>query len=150
MQDPVLSVHAECRDNAQCIFENESMLVELTIKNVSTKPIGVPVEFLGQKGPHCVLIDTETREEFQLNPPPPPDLSLKKKLTQIPPGGSIRIEQLVPSGAIKEFRERMVDLTAKFVIIVPVKVEGMESPVRQIASTTLRILGRDTAERNDK
>jgi len=44
----------------------------------------------------------------------------------------------------------MVDLTAKFVIIVPVKVEGMESPVRQIASTTLRILGRDTAERNDK
>lgn len=150
MHDPILSVHAECRENVRCIFENQSMLVELNIKNISTEPVGVPVEFLNQKGAHCILIDTETGGEFQLSPPPPPDLSLKNRFTQVAPGESIRIEQLVPSGAIKEFRERMIDLTAKFVIIVPVKLERSEAPVPQTAATTLRILGRDKAELGDK
>jgi len=131
MQDPVLSVHAECTENAQCIFENQSMPVALTIKNVSGKTIGVPVEFLNQKGPHCILIDTATREEFETNPPPPPDLSLKNKFTQVPAGGTIKIQQLVSRGAINSFRERMVDLTAKFIIIVPVKLDGEEAPTSQ-------------------
>ena len=126
------------------------MLFDLTIKNVSSKAVGVPIEFLNQKGPHCVLVDTATQEEFQTPPPPPPDLSLKNKFTQIPAGGTIKIEQLVSSGAITAFREHMVDLTAKFVIIVPVKLEGAAAPIRQNTSTSVRIRGRDKSERDNK
>lgn len=150
MQNSVLSVHAECRDNTQCIFENQSMPVDLTIKNVSGKTIGVPVEFLKQKGPHCILIDIATREEFETSPPPPPDLSLKNKFTQIPPGGAVKIQQLVSRGAISAFRERMVDLTAKFIIIVPVKLNDEEAPISQNVSTSIRIRGRDKAELDNK
>lgn len=150
MQDSVLSVHAECKDNAQCIFANQSMLIDLTITNVSKNPVGVPIEFLDQKGPHCVLIDNETREEFQTNPPPPPDLSLKNKFTEIPAGGSIKIEQLVSRGAISAFRERMIDLTARFFIVVPVKLIDKEAPINQNVSTSIRIRGRDKAELDKK
>ena len=44
----------------------------------------------------------------------------------------------------------MIDLTAKFAIRIPVKLEGIEFPVRQSAYTSLRIIGRDTAELDDK
>ncbi|SDD67725.1 hypothetical protein SAMN05428966_105145 [Massilia sp. PDC64] len=150
MEISALSVHAECKDNTQCIFENQSMPVKLTIKNISTRPIGVPVEFLNQKGPHCVLIDTETKEELQVSPPPPPDLSLKNKFTEVAPGDSITIEHLVSRSAIIAFRERMIDLTAKFVIIMPVKFDQTEAPLRQIVSTTLRIRGRDKVDLDNK
>jgi hypothetical protein len=32
----------------------------------------------------------------------------------------------------------------------PIKLKGIELPVRQTATTSLRILGRDTAELDDK
>jgi hypothetical protein len=68
----VLSLTATCRDSAECIFDNVTMFIDLTLTNTSSTPIGVPVEFLNQVGPHCVLIDNETRETLPLRTPPPP------------------------------------------------------------------------------
>lgn len=44
----------------------------------------------------------------------------------------------------------MIDLTAEFAIHIPVKLEGIKLPVRQTARTSLRIIGRDRAELDDK
>jgi hypothetical protein len=146
----VLSVKAECIDNAHCIFANYPVFIQLTITNVSTQPIGVPVKFLDKKGPHCVLIDSETREQFSLSAPPPADLSLKNKFTLIPPGASIKIKEMVPRPLISAFREDLVDVVTKCTVIVDVKLEGTEGPVRQSATTTIRILGVDKFELDNK
>jgi hypothetical protein len=58
-------------------------------------------------------------------------------------------EHLSPS-AITSLREWMIDITARYTIHIPVKLEGIEVPVRQTASTSLRIIGRDRAELDDK
>jgi len=60
----VLSVTAKCRDNERRIFDNVHMAIDLTLTNNSGAPIGVPLEFLQQVGPCCVLIDNETQEEL--------------------------------------------------------------------------------------
>lgn len=44
----------------------------------------------------------------------------------------------------------MIDLSAKYTINIPVKLEGAKVPVRQTTSTSLRIIGRDRAELDDK
>jgi hypothetical protein len=136
----VISVTAQCSDNKACIFDNVGMSIDLTLTNNSPDPIGVPVEFLNQVGPHCVLIDNETRETLPLGAPPPADLSLRDKFTPIPPGGSIRMGEYIPASAIKALRDGMTDLTATFAIHIPVKLKGIEHPVRQSARTSLRIL----------
>ncbi len=145
MQTPILTVTATCKDNRECIFDNVGIFVDLTLTNSSDDVIGVPVEFLDQLGPFCVLIDNETHDDFPITPGLP-DRSLMDKFTPIPPGGSIKIEQLLPAGAIKWFREHMIDLTARFKINIPVKMNGAVPAAPQTAVTTLRIVGRDKAE----
>jgi hypothetical protein len=115
----VLSVTATCRDNKACIFDNVGIFVDLTLTNTSSDAIGVPLEFLDQIGPRCVLIDNETGEKLPLAAPPPADLSLRNKFTPIPPGGSIRLDGFIPGSMIKGLREWMIDLTATCAIHVP-------------------------------
>jgi hypothetical protein len=146
----VLSVTAKCRDNQGCIFDNVGIVIDLTLTNNSSAPVGVPLEFLEQVGPRCVLIDNETREIFPLGAPPPADLSLRNKFTSVAPGESIRMHEFVPASALRGLREWMIDLTATFAIHIPVKLEGIALPVRQSASTSLQIIGRDRAKLDDK
>lgn len=146
----VLSMTAACRDNAACIFDDVGIFIDLTLTNNSSDAIGVPLEFLQQIGPRCVLIDNDTGEKLPLAAPPPADLSLRNKFTPIPPGGSIGLDEFIPASMIKGLREWMIDLTATCAIHVPIKSKGIELPVRQTATTSLRILGRDAAERDDK
>ena len=146
----VLSVTAICRDNEKCIFDNARVDIDLTLTNNSSAPIGVPLEFLQQTGPRCALIDNETQEILPLCAFPPADLSLRNKFTSLAPGESIRMEEHLSPSAIRGLREWMIDLTARYTIHIPVKFEGIELPVRQSASTSLRIIGRDRAELDDK
>jgi hypothetical protein len=146
----VLSVTAKCRDNERCIFDNVGMAIDLTLTNNSNSPIGVPLEFLQQVGPRCALIDNETQETLPLCAFPPADLSLRDKFTSVAPGESIRMDEYLSASAIRGLRERMIDLTAEFAIHIPVKLEGIKLPVRQTARTSLRIIGRDRAELDDK
>lgn len=145
MQTPILTVTAKCRDSNECIFDNVGIFVDLTLTNSSNDVIGVPLEFLDKLGPFCVLIDNETHEEFPITPGVP-DRSLMDKFTPVPPGATIKVEQLISAGAIKWFREHMVDLTARFRITLPVKLKDVTEAKPQSAVTTLRVLGRDKAE----
>jgi hypothetical protein len=146
----VLSLTAKCRDNERCIFDNVHMAIDLTLTNNSGAPIGMPLKFLQQVGPRCALIDNETQEELPLCAFPPADLSLRDKFTSVAPGESIKMYEYLSPSAIMSLREWMIDLTAKYTINIPVKLEGIKVPVRQTASTSLRILGRDRAELDDK
>jgi hypothetical protein len=58
-------------------------------------------------------------------------------------------DRLSPS-AIRGLREWMLDLTTRYTIHVPVKFDGIKLPVRESASTSFRIIGRDRAELDDK
>jgi hypothetical protein len=96
------------------------------------------------------LIDNETQEILPLCAFPPADLSLRNKFTSLAPGESIRMEEHLSPWAIRGLRDWMIDLTARCTIRIPVKFEGIEFPVRQSASTSLRIIGRDRAKLDDK
>lgn len=146
----VFSLTAKCRDSEACIFDGAGMVIDLTLTNNSDAPIGVPLEFLDRVGPRCILIDNETREELPLCAFPPPDLSLRNKFSSIAPGESIKLDQYIGASALRGLREWMIDLTARFAIHIPVKLEGIKHPVRQSAYTSLRIIGRDRAELDDK
>jgi hypothetical protein len=146
----MLSLTAKCRDNERCIFDNVHMAIDLTLTNNSGVPIGVPLEVLQRVGPRCMLIDNETQEELPLCASPPADLSLRNKFTSVAPGESIKMDEYLSPSTIRSLREWMIDLTAKYTINIPVKLEGIKEPVRQTASTSLRIIGRDRAEHDDK
>ena len=148
--DRMISMTAESQHNRACIFDGASMFVDLTLTNNSNETIGVPLRFLDQVGAHPVLIDNETEEKLESGAPPPADLSLRDQYTPIPPGGTFKVKASVSPSQTRYFREWMIDVTAKFTVHIPVKVPGVEKPVRQSASTSLRIIGRDKAELDDK
>lgn len=146
----VLSATATCRDNEKCIFDHARMDVNLTLTNNSSAPVGVPLEFLQQTGARCALVDNETQKVIPLCAFPPADLSLRNKFTSVAPGESIRMEERLSPSAIRGLREWMLDLTTRYTTHVPVKFEVIKLPVRQSASTSFRIIGRDRAELDDK
>ncbi|WP_371766639.1 hypothetical protein [Massilia sp.] len=80
----------------------------------------------------------------------PAGLWLRNRFTFVAPGESIKMDEYRSSTAIRGLREWMIDLSAKYTINIPVKLEGAKVPVRQTTSTSLRIIGRDRAELDDK
>lgn len=142
VQDPVLSVSAECRENEKCVFEHSYIDVDIVLKNISDAEVGVPLEFLRQLGPYGVLIDNETKDEIPLHVGLP-DLSLMHIFTPIPPGATVKVTQFLSASTIAWARAAMVDLTARFTIHVPIKLKGHEDPIPFSGSASVCIIGRD-------
>lgn len=133
---------AECRENEKCIFEHSYINVDIVLKNISDAGVGVPLEFMRQQGPYGVLIDSETRDEVPLHVGLP-DLSLMHTFTPIRPGTTVKVTQFLSASTIAWSRATMVDLTARFTIRIPIKLNGRETPIPFSGSAFVRIIGKE-------
>ena len=145
-QNSPVQISALCRDNTQCIFDGDDIVVDITVANISDRPVGVPVEFIKKKGPVSVLQDQETGKEFMLRTGLPKS-ELMEQFTQIPAGGSFTTQKTITAHEISSLRGLNADFTAKFTIGASFKLNDRAKAVFLQVDTALHMIGKETAER---
>jgi len=138
MNNQPLLIKAQCRGNAQCLFEGKDIAVDIEITNNEKVEIGFPLEFARDKGPITRLIDTRTNADTYI-PTSPPDGDLREKFTMIKPGGSVTMEWSITAEELRHFGND-VDLSAEFTIIAEILVNGKKVEFR--GSDTRRIVSK--------
>ncbi len=147
MEKPVLSITLRCTDNAACIFTGADMPIEVLIKNEASQEIGVPVKFLQMRGPSVTLTDNPSQAKTILKTGMA-DHALKTVFTRLRPGESAVVTSIVKDRELRSFRADYVDLTAEVGISAQIQVAGAPETVQFRGSGQLKIIGKDTLERD--
>ena len=146
MNEKNLSVTIRCSDNPSCTFAGADMPIEISVKNTSSVAIGFPQEFLQKTGPAMTLIDTETGARQSLKTGLA-NHKLMKEFKQLAPGDSLTIKTIIKEREITSFRSQFVDLTAEIIVGARILIVDRQETVPFDSTETLRILGKDTLER---
>jgi hypothetical protein len=133
MSNEILTVQATCTGKDGCVFDEEPMDIDIAITNPQTYPVGFPLAYMQKTGPAIRLIDTRTKRSFYLGTNPP-DASLLKKVTEIPPGGTVTLKWVIGNDEIERFGNIDVDVSAEVILSTKVHVK----------SKVEDFLGRDT------
>ncbi|CDG83197.1 hypothetical protein [Janthinobacterium agaricidamnosum] len=136
---PPISIDLQCVHHTGCIYDGKDILVNILIKNDSTKSVGFPLEFLRKSGPIIKFIDTDTGKNTYgrrglANP------LLKTKFTQIPPGATISMETALHKEQLESFKIKKVDITAEVIIKTRLQIEGATELSEYQGSSTIRIV----------
>lgn len=96
-----------------------------------------------------MLTDAETGAKYNLRMRLA-DHELMTKFTEIPPGDAIKITTLIINLEITKFRKNFVDLTAEIGYMAGIKIPGKQDPVLFNKTEKIKIIGKDTLERERK
>jgi hypothetical protein len=143
------SITATCRDNPQCIFENEDIIVELSIRNDAPHEVRIPLEFIDQSGPYCALIDNETGKKITLRVGLPDHLKIEDYVI-IKTKETVKMVRRISVSNIRATRSEMVDLTAKLTIAGPIQLHPGAEQVRFRNDIDVRIIGKDKINRDGR
>ncbi len=148
MEQNIISITAQCVDNPTCVFKGSDMWIDVVVKNVGSEEIGFPAEYMQQRGPSMRLIDNVTQESQQLKVERP--RASKDKLVRLQPGQSFTINTVIKDREILRVRREFVDVTAELNVSAEIQVGSSDERVRTSDSQRIRIVGRDTLERDAK
>ncbi|MGK5005010.1 hypothetical protein [Janthinobacterium sp. LB2P70] len=155
MPNDVLSVSAHCLDNPACIFTGSDMRIEVVIKNTGSAAVGYPLDYIQQRGPNLRLIDNVS-EQSQILKTSLADHALKRAFTTIAPGQSVALQTIIKHTELLLFRKEFVDVTAEIGVSAGIRIGGGaasdigEETLPFKGGTSLKIIGRDTLEREAK
>lgn len=147
MEQPTFSIAIACTGNPSCIFTGGDMPLEITVKNSQTYTIGFPRRYIQARGPSMKLVDRETGAAKTLKTELA-DHALMKDYTMLQPGETLTLTTLIRGTEITSLRPKYVDLVAEFGITTNIKVPDSEEPVRARGAGQLKIIGKDTLERD--
>ncbi|MBW3511550.1 MULTISPECIES: hypothetical protein [Janthinobacterium] len=155
MPNDVLSVSAHCLDNPACIFTGSDMRIEVVIKNTGSAAVGYPLDYIQQRGPNLRLVDNVS-EQSQVLKTGLANHALKRAFTTIAPGQSIALQSIIKHTELLLFRKEFVDVTAEIGVSAGIRIGGGaasdagEETLPFKGGTSLKIIGRDTLEREAK
>lgn len=146
MPNDVLSISARCLDNPACIFTGSDMRVEVVIQNIGNGEVGYPLDYIQQRGPNLRLVDNVS-EQSQVLKTGLANHALKRAYTRIAPGQSIALQTIIKNTELLLFRKEFVDVTAEIGVSAAIQVAGSEEPLPFKGGASLKIIGKDTLER---
>lgn len=149
LEQPTFSISLACKDNPACIFTGLYMPIAITVKNTEPYPIGFPRSYLQSRGPTMTLTDRETGQQKILKLGMP-DRALLKDLTTLNPGETLSMSTVINEAELTAFRTEYIDLVAEIGFTAKIRVPDQEEPVQAKGSSTLRIIGKDTLERETR
>ena len=145
MSDQTLTVEVKCKNNPECLFDDDDIFIEIFVINRSGSDVGFPLEFAREKGPGVKLIDTETKKESLLSTHLA-DWDLKDEFVQIKPGDSVTIEWVVTEDELTQFGHKKVDLTIEVSLAEEIIVGGKKEKFKGTAQT--RVVSKDKQNTN--
>jgi hypothetical protein len=147
MEQSTFSITVACTGNPSCIFAGNDMPLEITVTNSQSYSIGFPRRYIQARGASMKLVDRETGAAKALKTELT-DHALKNDYTMLRPGETLTLTTLIGGTEITSLRPKYVDLVAEFGITADIKVPDSEEPVRARGAGQLKIIGRDTLERD--
>jgi hypothetical protein len=138
MNNQILSVKVNCRNNEQCFFEGKDIFLDIKIFNNENADVGFPLEFVKSKGPITRLIDNRTGADTFI-PTHPPDGDLLEKFTTIRPGESADMEWVITAEEVEQYGKD-VDVSIEITIMADILVKGKK--VNFKGSSTRRIVNK--------
>ncbi len=138
MNNQILSVKVNCRNNEQCFFEGKDIFLDIKIFNNEKVDVGFPLEFVKSKGPITRLTDNRTGADTFI-PTHPPDGDLMEKFTTIRPGESVDLEWVITAEEIEQYGKD-VDVSIEVTIMADILVKGEKVNFR--GSNTRRIVNK--------
>jgi hypothetical protein len=139
MNDQILSVKVNCRDNEQCFFEGKDIFLDIKIFNNEDVEIGFPLEFVKSKGPITRLIDNRTGADTFI-PTHPPNGDLMEKFTTIKPGEFLDLEWVITAEELQQYGAD-VDVSIEITIMADVLVKGKKVEFK--GNNTRRIVNKN-------
>jgi hypothetical protein len=142
MDTSPLKIMVNCRDNPSCLFDNNDIVIDLTITNNTDHEIGLPLEYLRKKGLHCFLVDNETNRKITMGISLTPE-SIRREFVKVGSGESIKVSRKISAELILSIRDKMVDLTANLAVAGLLQLHEGEEPVNFVEEVKVAIQGRD-------
>lgn len=137
MPDPPLKVIATSDNGSRTPrFRGEDLFITIALRNQHATGVGVPVEFLQQRGPIIRLIDTRTGRDNSV-PNRLGDPALREVFTDIAPGQPVQIRYVITAAELRQFGTP-VDVSAEVTILADVRVDGQIT--RFLGSDVMRIV----------
>ena len=118
-------------------------------KNTGSAAVGYPLDYIQQRGPNLRLIDNVS-EQSQVLKTGLADHALKRAFTTIAPGQSVALQTIIKHTELLLFRKEFVDVTAEIGVSAGIRTAGSEEALPFKGGTSLKIIGRDTLEREAK
>lgn len=146
MPNEILSISAHCIDNPACIFTGSDMRIEVLIKNIGNGEVGYPLKYMQARGPNMRLIDNVS-EQSQVLKTGLANHALKRDFTTIAPGQAIALQSVIKHTELLLFRKEFVDVTAEIGVSAGIQTAGSEETLPFKGGASLKIIGRDTLER---
>ena len=139
MNNQILSVKVNCRNNEQCYFEGKDIFLDIKVFNNENVEVGFPLEFVKSKGPITRLIDNRTKADTFI-PTHPPDGDLLEKYTTIRPGESVDLEWVITAEELQQYGTD-VDVSIEVTIMADILVKGQKVNFR--GNNTRRIVNKN-------
>ncbi|AQR68809.1 hypothetical protein BZG29_11020 [Janthinobacterium sp. LM6] len=146
MPNDILSISAHCIDNPACIFTGSDMRIEVVIKNIGNGEVGYPLQYMQARGPNMRLIDNAS-EQSQVLKTGLANHALKRAFTPIAPGQSIALQSVIKHTELRMFRTEFIDVTAEIGVSAGIQTAGSEEALPFKGGASLKIIGKDTLER---
>jgi hypothetical protein len=106
----------QCVENPQCTYDGWHMRLELTVTNIQTEAISLPVDFITRRGPFIKLTDTKTKREIFVSTGIP-DYTLRNSMTVLGPGESFKFQWSISKYQIEELESVPVDANAEVTLV---------------------------------
>ena len=138
MTSELLTVTAQCRANATCLFQGHDMFIDVTISNKGDAEIGYPLAYVQKTGPIVRLVDRRTGAETYLRTNLAPH-DLREQFSSMAPGESLMLEWVITAYEIRQIGGSHVDVSAEITVAAKVRAGGELVDFR--GADTLHITG---------
>lgn len=135
---PPLAMSATCEGSKECVFAGKSVWIQVVFTNKSSRPVGIPWEYLRKRGTYVTLVDNTSARKLNL-PVSRPSPQLRQQLTFLQPSGSLSFAVEISSRHITHFNKNLVGLTA--LIDVGIEAHLDDGSTQSIEPETLLISG---------
>ena len=147
IENDYFTISAKCEGVQECIYNNEREIpIVVTIKNISSGGVYIPLNFIKKSGPGVELTDLHTKKSMPLRS----NLvswDLKKEMTYIPENGRVSFKWSILDAEISSFIiDSSIDIAAVFSILTNVYDSQKNDAGQFIASSKLIIIGRNLDE----
>jgi hypothetical protein len=141
MTDKILQVAISCRDNPECVFNRDDILLDIVVTNTADHDIGLPLAYLRRKGIYCLIFDKRTNKKMEMGTSLTP-LSLQREFVRVSPGQQIKLSHKLGADMIRSIGDRLADFDAVIEISGLLELKKGEEPIDFIEEAKISIQGK--------
>ncbi len=133
-----LKLVVQCVENPQCVYDGWHMRLELTVTNIQSEAISLPMEFISRRGPFIKLTDTRTKREIFVSTGIP-NYAWRTSMTVLGPGESFKFQWSISKFQIEELESVPVNADAEVTVVDRQGASDFQPARNYVGKTSFKI-----------